>query len=71
VDSSVRYASWVCRTTQRPSGALYVKLIEGKDLKKTDVFGTSDPFVELWLDGSKKVQSDVSMVYSLHFSASP
>ncbi|GAQ88647.1 C2 domain containing protein [Klebsormidium nitens] len=46
-------------TTQRPTGALYVKLIEGKDLKKTDVFGTSDPFVELWLDGSKRYTSDV------------
>jgi hypothetical protein len=68
---SQSHASRVCRTTQRHYGALYVKLIEGKDLKKTDVFGTSDPFVELWLDGSKIVQSDVSLVSSFISCTSP
>lgn len=44
----------VCRT--RPVGILHVKLVEAKNLRKTDVFGSTDPFVEMAFTGDDRPQ---------------
>ncbi|CAB4391907.1 hypothetical protein RhiirA5_408910 [Rhizophagus irregularis] len=40
-------------------GKLEVHIVEGKDIKDTDVIGKGDPYVELWLDNdSSKHKTD-------------
>jgi len=40
----------------RPVGILHVTLVEAKELLKTDVFGSTDPFVEMFMPGDDKKQ---------------
>jgi hypothetical protein len=37
-------------------GILHVTLVEAKELLKTDVFGSTDPFVEMFMPGDDKKQ---------------
>jgi Ca2+-dependent lipid-binding protein len=45
----------------RPVGILHVKLVEGKELRKTDVFGSTDPFVEMAFTGDDKPQKSKTL----------
>lgn len=44
------------RCSGRPVGILHVTLVEAKELLKTDVFGSTDPFVEMFMPGDDKKQ---------------
>ncbi|CAG8484664.1 8701_t:CDS:2 [Ambispora leptoticha] len=39
-------------------GTLHVRILEGRNVKETDLIGQADPFVEFWIDGQEKQKTE-------------
>jgi len=40
-------------------GSLHVRVLEGQDIKSEDIIGQGDPYVEFWINPSKKSKTEV------------